>query len=115
MCEEGSELNGPQEPNAHPATPLAAALNLRAAVPAARPSYTHAQARAKRLQSGFPESLRSNLNECLFRKSIVGRPSSAIAKSLVSSGVAPSTAVSAVLMFGVKWEPTTRGMISQAP
>ena len=44
-----------------------------------------------------------------------------MAESLVSSGVAPSTAVSAVLIpvsavliLGVKSEPTTRGMISQA-
>jgi hypothetical protein len=66
-------------------------------------------------QSGFPESLRNSLNECLFRKSIVGRPRSAIAKSLVSNGVAPSTAVSAVLILGVRSEPTTKGMISQAP
>ena len=32
-----------------------------------------------------------------------------MAKSLVSSGVAPSTAVSAVLILGVKLEPATRG------
>jgi hypothetical protein len=34
--------------------------------------------------------------------------------SLVSSGVAPKKAVSAVLTLGVRSEPTTRGMTSHA-
>jgi len=43
-------------------------------------------------------------------KSIVGRPSSSIAKSVVSSGVAPSIVASVVLVLGVRLEPSTRGM-----
>ena len=38
-----------------------------------------------------------------------------MAKSLVSSGVTPSTAVSAVLIPEVKFAPATKGIISQAP
>ena len=59
--------------------------------------------------------MRNGLSGCLFRKSIVGRPRSAMAKSLVSSGVTPSTAVSAVLIPEVKFAPATKGIISQAP
>jgi len=57
---------------------------------------------------------RNSLKECLFRKLIVGRPSRAIAMSLVSSGVAPKKAVSGVLTLEVGSEPTTKGMTSHA-
>ena len=47
--------------------------------------------RGEHLQSGFPEALRSNLNECLFRKSSVGRPSSAIAPCRAFDAVAATS------------------------
>ena len=64
-------------------------------------------------QSAAP-ARRNSLKECFFRKLIVGRPSRAIAMSLVSSGVEPKKAVSAVLTLGVRSEPNTRGMTSHA-
>lgn len=57
----------------------------------------------------------SSLEECFFRKSIVGRPRSATAKSLVNSGVAPRIAASAALILELRSEATTRGMVSHAP